>query len=82
MPLLDRSPYDIGAGDDLTDGALTDRLDRAFPHSGEPAELARAIRASADWYAELLGDWSARTGRPRPSSALEPAVFAALDRTG
>jgi predicted nucleotidyltransferase len=81
VPLLDRSPYTIGTVDDPDDRALTDRLDLAFPRSGEPAEMARALRASADWYADLLSDWSTRTGRPRPSSALESAVFAALDRS-
>ncbi len=81
LPLLDRSSYVIGTVDDPADRALIERLDRAFPRGSDPAELARALRAGAALYAELLSDWSTRTGRPRPSSALEPAVFAALDRT-
>jgi hypothetical protein len=80
LPLLDRSSYVIGTVHDQHDRDLTARLDQVYPASGDAAELRRAIRTTADWYAELLTAWSDRTGRPRPTSALERGVFNALDR--
>lgn len=80
LPLLDRSAYSIGTVHDHHDHELIARLDQCYPVSLDSAELGRAIRAAAEWYAELLTAWAARTGRPRPASGLERGVFNALTR--
>ncbi len=80
VPLLDRSAYVIGTVDDHHDRDLITDLDQVYPASTDVAELGRALRAAAERYAELLTAWSARTGRPRPASGLEPGVFRAMDR--
>lgn len=80
LPMLPRSAYSIGSVSDRLDWEFITRLDQVYPSGCEPGELGRAVRAAADWYAELLTDWAMQTGRPRPVSGLERGVIDAMDR--
>lgn len=60
------------------DAADLVRLHEAAPASAEPAELRRALLATAELYSLALDRWSERTGQPRPGSPLAPAVLAKL----
>lgn len=76
LPLLGTTPFAVEAALDEAD---RQRLSTAFPPSAEPEELARALRATADLYADGLTRWSERTGHPRPEHPLAPAVRARLE---
>jgi hypothetical protein len=78
LPLLERSPYEVGSVDDHVDQATVARLDKVYPRNCQPAELARALHEAAGWYADLLTSWSGRTGRPRPRSGLESRTIDVL----
>jgi hypothetical protein len=54
---------------DLADSDIR-RIHAAAPTSAEPAELARALHATACAYDWALDRWAARTGRERPRHAL------------
>jgi predicted nucleotidyltransferase len=58
------------------------RIHAAAPTSAEPAELARALCATASTYAWALDRWSVRTGRERPNHALAALTLARLRSPG
>lgn len=64
----------------LTKGflAIVDKADVADRLRGDPAELRRSLRATAELYSLGLDRWSRRTGRPRPRSPLAPAILERL----
>jgi hypothetical protein len=75
LPLLGTAGHSAHHGLDAAD---IDRVHRAAPTSGEPTELRRSLRATAELYAWALDRWSQRTGRPAPRSPLAPAVMGKL----
>ena len=54
------------------------RIHAAAPVSAEPAELARALHATACTYDWALDRWAERTGRERPEHPLAPLTLARL----
>ncbi|MBA8794043.1 putative nucleotidyltransferase [Friedmanniella endophytica] len=78
LTLLDRDPYRIGSIGDAHDVQLVQQLDFIYPASSEPAELQRALMATAHWYGELLTAWAARTGKDRPTCPIEGPVTEAI----
>lgn len=56
------------------------RLNEAAASSGDPAELRRSLRATAELYDWALAQWAERTGEPNPRSPLATAVLARLAR--
>jgi predicted nucleotidyltransferase len=62
---------------ELSDGDMR-RINAAAPSSAEPAELARALFATASTYEWALDQWSARTGRARPNHPLAALTLARL----
>lgn len=75
LPLLGATPYEM---ERVLDEADQRRLRAAYPVSTEAAELARALRATAELYDLAVDRWAERTGEQRPASPLEPAIRARL----
>lgn len=71
LPMLGTDPYHL---ESTLDDADRRRVRAAYPHSTEPDELARALRATADLYDHALTRWSTRTGHPRPANPLAPLI--------
>jgi nucleotidyltransferase-like protein len=72
----------LGAQWHCADSELTEperrRIHAAMPRSSDDAELARALRDTAALYEWALDRWTERTGRPRPTHPLAPAIRARL----
>jgi predicted nucleotidyltransferase len=75
VPLLGGAGHSAHRDMDAADVAL---IHDAAPRSGEPAELRRSLRVTADLYSLALDRWSERTGRPRPESPLAGAILERL----
>jgi hypothetical protein len=76
VPLLGVTP---NAMETTLSEARQRQLHDALPVSNDPAELARALRATTALYAEALDAWADRTGRPRPHHPMAPAVLARIE---
>lgn len=63
VPLLGSAGHsacaELGAG-------VVDQLNEAAASSGDPVELRRSLRATAELYDWALGQWAERTGAPNP----------------
>lgn len=75
VPLLGAADHAVHSVLDESDRS---RLHAAAPNSGEPDELWRALRATAELYDDALIRWADRTGRLRPENPLRRAVLARL----
>lgn len=75
LPLLGVSPNEM---ETVLSAEWQRRLRDALPTSNDRDELARALRTTAELYADALDDWSIRTSKPRPEHALAPVILERL----
>jgi predicted nucleotidyltransferase len=60
--------------------AVVDQLNEAAAPCGNPVELRRSLRATAELYDWALAQWAERTGAPNPRSPLAAAILTKLRR--